>query len=325
MSLKKGDIIKTALGDETTVLDVKDNQAVLFSGKQFVIASGIRENKEVSKFEWANGRYAYDLKSISNMQNNSFESMKETLSFLAEYNHSDFVKGIISLETGINNEDVLEDAYDNYMTDSTMGLIDEKFMDFIDEELAIAQDTKLNEVQKEVDIQEQNGQEISEGEHVEIQENVEKAKANTGVKDNRDQEKQYIKGNLTADVEIKDLRSNEGQDFRVASFSIAQNDEMGNVKFTNCFAYNEQIQAVESFKKGDFVSLSGKEKLTTGKNGKQYTSFRIYSAKLLKSKEQSQDKKEKSSALEKLKSYKGKTDGKAIEQGNMKSEKDIER
>ena len=145
------------------------------------------------------------------------------------------------------------------------------------------------------------------------------------MKDNRDQEKQYIKGNLTADVEIKDLRSNEGQDFRVASFSIAQNDEMGNVKFTNCFAYNEQIQAVESFKKGDFVSLSGKEKLTTGKNGKQYTSFRIYSAKLLKSKEQSQDTKEKSSALEKLKSYKRETDEKAIGQGNMKSEKDIER
>lgn len=325
MSLKKGDIIKTALGDETTVLDVKDNQAVLFSGKQFVVASGIRENKEAGKFEWANGRYAYDLKSISNMQNNSFESMKETLSFLAEYNHSDFVKGIISLETGINNEDVLEDAYDNYMTDSTMGLIDERFMDFIDEELAIAQDTKLNEVQKEVDIQEQNGQEINEGEHAEIQENVAKEKTNTTVKDNKDQEKQYIKGNLTADVEIKDLRSNEGQDFRVASFSIAQNDEMGNVKFTNCFAYNEQIQAVESFKKGDFVSLSGKEKLTTGKNGKQYTSFRIYSAKLLKSKEQSQDTKEKSSALEKLKSYKRETDEKAIGQGNMKSEKDIER
>ena len=325
MSLKKGDIIKTALGDETTVLDVKDNQAVLFSLKIFVIASGIMENKEDVKFELSNGRYAYDLKSISNMQNNSFESMKETLSFLAEYNHSDFVKGIISLETGINNEDVLEDAYDNYMTDSTMGLIDEKFMDFIDEELAIAQDTKMNEVQKEVDIQEQNGQEINEGEHAEIQENVAKEKTNTTVKDNKDQEKQYIKGNLTVDVEVKDLKSNEGQDFRVASFSIAQNDEMGNVKFTNCFAYNEQIQAVESFKKGDFVSLSGKEKLTTGKNGKQYTSFRIYSAKLLKSKEQSQDTKEKSSALEKLKSYKGKTDGKAIEQGNMKSEKDIER
>ena len=46
MSLKKGDIIKTALGEHTTVLDVKKNQAVLFTGEQFVIASGIKENKE---------------------------------------------------------------------------------------------------------------------------------------------------------------------------------------------------------------------------------------------------------------------------------------
>ena len=132
MNLKKGDIIKTALGEHTTVLDVKKNQAVLFTGEQFVIASGIKENKENGKFEWVNGRYANDLKSISNMQNNSFESMKETLSFLAEYNHSDFIKGIISLETDINNEDILDNAYDNYMNDSYMGLIDERFMDFID-------------------------------------------------------------------------------------------------------------------------------------------------------------------------------------------------
>ena len=46
MSLKKGDIIKTALGEHTTVLDVKKDQAVLFTGEQFVIASGIKENKD---------------------------------------------------------------------------------------------------------------------------------------------------------------------------------------------------------------------------------------------------------------------------------------
>ena len=145
------------------------------------------------------------------------------------------------------------------------------------------------------------------------------------MKDNRDQEKQYIKGNLTADVEIKDLRSNEGQDFRVASFSIAQNDGMGNVKFMNCFAYNEQVQAVKDFKKGDFVSLSGKEKLSIGKNGKQYTNFKVYSAKLLKARGQSQDTKEKASTLKKLNDYKEKTDGRSKEQGNMKSEKFVER
>ena len=318
MNLKKGDIIKTALGEYTTVLDVKKNQVVLFSGEQFVIASGIKENKETGKFEWANGRYANDLKSISNMQNNSFESMKETLSFLAEYNHSDFIKGIISLETDINNEDILDNAYDNYMNDSYMGLIDERFMDFIDEDLKTAKDIKQEEIEKDAGIQEKSKEEISENEQYQTQEN-------TSLKDNNDQGKQYIKGNLTADVEIKDLRSNEGQDFRVASFSIAQNDGMGNVKFMNCFAYNEQVQAVKDFRKGDFVSLSGKEKLSTGKNGKQYTNFKVYSAKLLKARGQSQDTKEKASTLKKLNDYKEKKDGRTKEQGNMKSEKSVER
>lgn len=318
MNLKKGDIIKTALGEHTTVLDVKKNQAVLFTGEQFLIVSGIKENKENGKFEWINGRYANDLKSISNMQNNSFESMKETLSFLAEYNHSDFIKGIISLETDINNEDILDNAYDNYMNDSYMGLIDERFMDFIDEDLKIARDIKREEVGKDAGIQEKSKEEISENEQYQTQEN-------TSMKDDNDQEKQYIKGNLTRDVEVKDLRSNEGQDFRVASFSIAQNDGMGNVKFMNCFAYNEQVQAVKDFRKGDFVSLSGKEKLSIGKNGKQYTNFKVYSAKLLKARGQSQDTKEKPSTLKKLNDYKEKTDGRSKEQGNMKSEKGVER
>jgi len=318
MNLKKGDIIKTALGEHTTVLDVKKNQAVLFSGEQFVIASGIKENKETGKFEWVNGRYVNDLKSISNMQNNSFESMKETLSFLAEYNHSDFIKGIISLETDINNEDILDNAYDNYINDSYMGLIDERFIDFIDEDLKTAKDIKQEEIGKDAGIQEKSKEEISENEQYQTQENTVKENTN-------DQEKQYVKGNLTADVEVKDLRSNEGQDFRVASFSIAQNDGMGNVKFMNCFAYNEQVQAVKDFKKGNFVSLSGKEKLSIGKNGKQYTNFKVYSAKLLKARGQSQDTKEKPSTLKKLNDYKEKTDSRSKEQGNMKSEKSVER
>ena len=199
------------------------------------------------------------------------------------------------------------------------------FMNFIDEDLEMVKDIRQEEVQKEAGTQERTGQKASENRNPATQENVEKEKANMSVKDNRDQEKQYIKGNLTADVEIKDLKSTEGQDFRIASFSIAQNDGPGNVKFTNCFAYNEQIQAVESFKKGDFVSLSGKEKLTIGKNGKQYTNFKVSSAKLLKAREQSQDIKEKSSTLKKLKDYKERADGRSKEQGNAKSEKGIER
>lgn len=135
MKLKTGDIIKTELSDNTMVLNVSNDQAILFTEKQFVIASGIKENEKSGKVEWDSGQYTDDLAQVSNMQNNNFEKMKDTLSFLSEYNHRDFVKSIISIETGVSDEAVLDNAYDNYMNDSVMGLVDDKFLDFIDEEM----------------------------------------------------------------------------------------------------------------------------------------------------------------------------------------------
>ena len=275
MRLEKGDTIKTALSENTTVLDVKDNQAVLFSGTQFVLATGIKENKESGKFEWDNGRYANDLKSISDMQNNNFETMKETLSFLAEYNHSDFVKGIISLETGIENEDTLDVAYDNYMNDKIMGLVDEKFYDYIDENEMEAPDLESGR---------ENKNSALSGE-----ENVKEDKSTINDKSNENKEKANtinINGNIASDIDIKNLTSKDGRKFTVASFAIAENDKEGKVKYTNCLAYNDKVSSVENLKKGDFVHVFGKEKISQGKDGKRYLSLKIYSTKLLKAKEQ---------------------------------------
>lgn len=320
MKLEKGDIVKTALSENTTVLDVKDNQAILFSGTQFVLVTGIKENKESGKFEWDNGRYANDLKSISDMQNNNFETMKETLSFLAEYNHSDFVKGIISLETGIENEDTLDVAYDNYMNDKIMGLVDEKFYDYIDENEMEAPDLESGRENKNSAL---SGEENTMEENNTMKNN----------KSNENKEKAdtiNINGNIASDIDIKNLTSKDGKDFTVASFAIAENDKEGNVKYTNCLAYNDKVSSVENLKKGDFVHIFGKENLTQGKDGKEYMSLKVYSAKLLKAKEQvktNQNTKEtkKPSALGKLKEYKEKAGEKPKEQGSIKKEKNVER
>ena len=320
MRLEKGDTIKTALSENTTVLDVKDNQAVLFSGTQFVLATGIKENKESGKFEWDNGRYANDLKSISDMQNNNFETMKETLSFLAEYNHSDFVKGILSLETGIENEDTLDAAYDNYMNDKVMGLVDEKFYEYIDENEIEAPDleSKIEEKNSALSGEENTMEENNTMKNNKSNENKEKADTIN------------INGNIASDIDIKNLTSKDGKDFTVASFAIAENDKEGNVKYTNCLAYNDKVSSVENLKKGDFVHIFGKEKISQGKDGKEYTSLKVYSAKLLKAKEQvktNQNTKEtkKPSALGKLKEYKEKAGEKPREQSGIKKEKNVER
>lgn len=250
MNIKKGNVIETEFGD-TMVLDVKDNQATLFDGKQFILATGVEFNKESGKYEWDSVRYASDIKTIANMENTNFESMKNTIDFLAEYNHKEFVKGIISLETGVENENVLNNAYDNYMNDSVMGLIDEKFIEYIDEE--------------------------------ELKENLE---VNQEQVDKESKDILNIDGNLASDIEIKDLKAKDGRSFKVASFSIAENDKEGNVKFTDCYAYDDKISQVGNMKKGDFVHLFGKGKTNIEKNGKEYKSIKIYSAKLLKAKEQ---------------------------------------
>lgn len=269
MDVRKGNVINTEFG-ETIVLDMKDNQATLFDGNQFILATGIKLNKKSEKYEWESVRYASDIKTIANMQNTDFKSMKNTIDFLAEYNYKEFVKGIVSLETGVLNEEVLNAAYDNYMSDSVMGLIDEKFMDHIDEQ----------------------GQGLEE--NLEInQEQVDKESKDI----------LNIDGNLASDIEIKDLKAKDGRSFKVASFSIAENDKEGNVKFTDCYAYDDKISQVGNMKKGDFVHLFGKGKTNKGKNGKEYRSIKIYSAKLLKAKEQTKDK---SSTIEKLREFKNK-------------------
>ena len=317
MRLEKGDIIKTSLSDNTVVLDVEDKKAVLFSKNQFVIVSGIDFNDKSGKFEWDNGRYSNDINTIASMRNNNLDKMKETLSFLAEYNHRDFVKGLISLETGIQNEDTLDTAYDNYMNDKIMGLVDEKFYDYIDE-------NEIEAPNLESAIEDRNNT-LSGKEN-------EKEDKNTMRNDKSSENKEKadtinINGNIASDVNIKNLTSKDGKDFTVASFSIAENDKEGNVKYTNCLAYNYKVSSVENLKKGDFVHLFGKEKKSIGKDNKEYTSLKVYSVKLLKAKEQNKAKgkeiaENKQSAMGKLKKYKAKASNQ--ERESVKKDKGME-
>ncbi|TRW22475.1 hypothetical protein FL857_11195 [Criibacterium bergeronii] len=203
MSLEKGNVIKTDLSDNTMILDVKnkEKQAVLFTGTQFVLASGIRENKESGKFEWDNGRYANGIKTIAQMQNNSFEAMKETISFLTEYNHKDFTKALISIETGIENEDLLDKAYDEYMENEAMTLIDNQFYDYVDEsglERAIVEKEKTVDNSKEDLENKQTGKE-----KVTEQKSDRSEKADTI----------NVTGNIVKDVGVKSLISKDGKEY----------------------------------------------------------------------------------------------------------------
>lgn len=89
-------------------------------------------------------------------------------------------------------------------------------------------------------------------------------------------------------VEIIERVNKNNQKFKVANLTLVSGKGEEKVH-TNASAYGDKVDNIKDFKKGDFVKLTGQMKITKGENGKEFSNFRIISAKLLKSKEQMKD------------------------------------
>lgn len=71
----------------------------------------------------------------------SFKVMKNNIEELMKENYDDFIKAVISIETGIEDLDILDSIFDKYMNDD-MNFINDKFEGLISENI---NDTKSNE------------------------------------------------------------------------------------------------------------------------------------------------------------------------------------
>lgn len=60
--------------------------------------------------------------------------MRDRIEDMVNDNHRDFVKAIISIEKGINDENVLDKFYDAYMDNDSLNLLHEEF-DYMIEKL----------------------------------------------------------------------------------------------------------------------------------------------------------------------------------------------
>lgn len=56
-----------------------------------------------------------------------YHEIKQTLEDLSQDNYRDFVKALISLEKGIDDEDFLDEIYDKFMENDAMMLLNEEF------------------------------------------------------------------------------------------------------------------------------------------------------------------------------------------------------
>lgn len=197
-----------------------------------------------------------------------YKTMRDRIEDMVNDNHKDFVKAIISMEKGINDESALDKLYDAYMDNDSLNLLHEEF-DYMIEDLR--EQGKIKDLPY---VQEEKDNLIN------------------------------IVGNIVGEVDLVERENKNGEAFKVANFSVVSKDDEGNKVYHNCSAYGEKSDMPKDFKQGDFVKLFGQIRTSIDDNGKEHSNVRILSSKLLKAKEQMKGPEEKKeSVLGAIKKY----------------------
>jgi len=201
-------------------------------------------------------------------KNMDYKTIRDKIEDMVNDNHKDFVKAVISMEKGINDESALDKLYDAYMANDTINLLHEDF-DYMIEDLR------------------EQGQ----------------IKDLPYVKEEKDNLINVV-GNIVGEVDIVERENKNGETFKVANFSVVSKDDEGHKVYHNCSAYGEKSDIPKEFKQGDFVKLFGQIRTSIDDNGKEHSNIRIFSSKLLKAKEQMREQEEKKeSVLGAIKKY----------------------
>lgn len=193
-----------------------------------------------------------------------YKEMRKEVENMINNNYSDFIKAVVGVELGINDEKGLDLIYDKYMEDDSAGLLNENFDYIIDE---------LKEQGKIID----NQTELSEN----------KSLVN-------------IIGNISGEVEKAEISPG----INACNFAVVSRNDTGDKVYANCSAYGSKAKDVENLKQGDFVKIFGEEKPYIDSNGKERKNIRVLSTKLLKAKELDNEKTKKESVLGKIADYK---------------------
>ena len=164
-----------------------------------------------------------------------YKTIRDRIEDMAKDNHKDFVKAVISMEKGINDESALDKIYDAYMANDTINLLQEDFDYMIEDLREQGQIKDLPYVQQEKD------------------------------------DLVNIVGNVVGNVDVIERENKNGEAFKVANFFVVSKDDEGNKVYHNCSAYGEKSDIPKDFKQGDFMKLFGQIRTSIDDNGNEQT------------------------------------------------------
>ena len=201
----------------------------------------------------------------------NFDETKQMINQMMDENYKDFIKALVSVEKGIDDNQALDIVFEDFMASDNASLLHEDF------------DYSIENLREQGQLKQSDAIEVDQDDLV------------------------NIVGNIIGEVEVVDRENKDGTAFKVVNFSVVSKDDDGNKTYTNCSAYGEKSEIPKDFKRGDFVKLFGQMRTSFDENGKEHSNVRILSSKLLKSREQmnekSEKKEEKPSILGTIKDY----------------------
>ncbi len=127
-----GKVIRTGMSDDTVVIQMSDNgkNAVLWDGRQYFAAFGFKKENEDS-YTWESGEYTSSLIAAAALMELQPREVKETVGIFMLDNYAAFFKSLISEELNIDNEEILDELYNEYMNNDDFELLSLELIEHI--------------------------------------------------------------------------------------------------------------------------------------------------------------------------------------------------
>lgn len=191
----------------------------------------------------------------------NFKDMKNTINEMINNNYDDFVKALISVEKGVNNQEALNSLYEQFMDNDGMNLLHEEFDYMIDE---LVNNGLIKENDKEIELNEYVGNIVYDVKVEEIESKNGKFKvANFSIAVNDEsEESKFI--NISAYGEktkfVEDMK--KGDFVKITGEERYSTDEKGNeylnvkVVYSKLLKAKQQEKSVENKKESTLDAIS---------------------------------------------------------------------
>lgn len=180
----------------------------------------------------------------------NFKEMKNTINDMINNNYENFVKALISVEKGVNNQEALNSLYEQFMENDGMNLLHEEFDYMIDE---LVNNGVIKESDKEVELSEYVGNVVSDVKVEEIESKNGKFKvANFSIAVNDESgDSKFI--NISAYGEkskfVEDMK--KGDFVKISGEERYSTDEKGNEYLNVKAVYSKILKAKAQEKQAD--------------------------------------------------------------------------